>query len=285
MEPQVESSRASRRARAARETSPRPDIPLTSHPIYGKYWLPTPPVEMFVNTIAQWIELGVTGGCIWGQSQLGKTWAQDYLRLHLCEEMGQEFPILGYICLDSKRSVITENKFYSDMLQQCPHDLSSSGNASDKRHRLVNYLVERAHSMRASLVLLMVDEAHQLTELHYTWLIAIYNLLHGHGIRLVTVLTGQEELSARRAELMADNQKQIIGRFMLMNSEFTGLRSVSDFKETLKLYDFEERYPLGSDWPYTRFFLQRAYDAGLRLSNESQLIWNLYEEVSRGAGL
>lgn len=285
MEPQVESKQAPRRPRAAREPSPRPDIPIASHPIYGDYFLPTPPVEVFVNTVAQWIDLGFTGGCFCGRPQLGKTWAQDYLKMHLCGVMERQFPILRYICPDSKKSVITENKFYGDMLKQCPHDLSTSGNAGEKRQRLVHFMVERAHSMRTNLVLLLVDEAHQLTELHYTWLIAVYNLLHDQGIRLVTILTGQEELSLRRAELLGEGQHQIIGRFMLMNGEFTGLRSVDDFRETLKLYDFEEKFPLDSDWTYTRFFLPRAFGAGLRLSDQAQLIWTLYEDVARGAGL
>jgi hypothetical protein len=285
MEPQTESRGASRQSRAPLEASPRPDIPVASHPISGFYYLPTPPVEIFLNTVAQWIDLGVTGGYFSARPQLGKTWAQRYLRANLCAMMKQQFPIFRYICPDSNKSIITENKFYGDMLGQCEHDLSSSGNASVKRLRLVHFMVEQAHSMGASRALLLVDEAHQLTELHYPWLMAIYNLLLEHGIRLVTVLTGQEQLKARRAELLADGQDQIIGRFMLMKGEFTGLRSVEDIRATLKLYDFDERFPVDSDWTYFRFFLPRAYAAGVRLSDEAQLIWTLYGEVARGAGL
>ena len=276
---------STRRPSVDKKKSPRPDIPVASHPISGNYYLATPPVETFFNTIAQWIDIGVPGGCIWGRPQLGKTWAQDYLTTHLAGKLEERIPVFQYACPDNVKSIITENKFFGDLLAACEHDLPDSGNASVKRRRLVNFMVERAHSMGASKVLLMADEAQQLTDFHYTWLMAVYNDLHRHGIRLITVLTGQEQLKNRRADLKGDNQDQIIGRFMLVTSEFTGLRSVADFRATLELYDFEERFPVDSDWTYTRFFLPRAYDAGLRLSNYAQQIWTIYEEVSRTARL
>jgi hypothetical protein len=285
MDLQTESVTSSRRPRAEARKSPRPDIPVSGHPISGFYYVATPSVETFFNTVAQWIEIGVPGGCITGRPQLGKTWAQDYIKAHICEKMGEQFPVFQYSCPDNLESVITENKFFGDMLDHCGHDLADSGNAAVKRRRLVNFMVERAHSMGASKILLLADEAQQLTNFHYTWLMAIYNQLHRHGIRMITVLSGQPQLLIRRADLKSEGEAQIIGRFMLLQTEFTGLRSVTDFKKTLELYDFEEKFPLDSEWTYTRFFLPRAYDAGLRLSAQAQLIWNLYEEVSRAAGL
>lgn len=285
METRTDSQSASHARSAKVKESTRPDIPLSSHPISGFYTLATPPVEVFFNTVAQWIDIGVPGGCITGWPQLGKTWAQDYIKAHICEKTGEQFPVYQYSCPDSVESIITENKYFGDMLDQCGHDLPDSGNAGVKRRRLVNYMVEQAHSMGASKILLLVDEAQQLTVLHYTWLMAIYNQLHRHGIRLITVLAGQPQLNTRRSDLKSEGQAQIIGRFMLVQCEFTGLRSVRDFKRTLELYDFEETFPVGTNWTYTRFFLPKAYDAGLRLSAQDQLIWSLYEEVSRSAGL
>lgn len=42
-------------------------------------------------------------------------------------------------------------------------------------------------------------------------------------------------------------------------------------------------FPEGSEWSYTRLFLQRAFDAGFRLGKQHQMLWDAFDAAHRRA--
>src|SRR3546814_1290838 len=74
--------------------------------------------------------------------------------------------------------------------------------------------------------------------------------------------------------LMTRRQHQILARFLAEPIPFEGCISVDDFRKILRSYDVNSEYPEGSGLSYTRFFLPKAYQAGFRLTNYSEEIWD-----------
>lgn len=66
------------------------------------------------------------------------------------------------------------------------------------RNQIVNLLKEIAELSRLKRVILIMDEAHRLTESHFIWLMDIHNQLDRAKISMTEICVGQEELLTRR---------------------------------------------------------------------------------------
>src|SRR5690606_14475931 len=100
------------------------------------------------------------------------------------------------------------------------HALPYSGKASLKRDRLFKFLLERAEVSSHQRVILFVDDAQRLFELHYGWLMDLYNELDHAGISMTVILVGQEELIHQLSSFIQGKKAQIVGRFMVPEHKF-----------------------------------------------------------------
>jgi hypothetical protein len=46
---------------------------------------------------------------------------------------------------------------------------------------------------------------------------------------------------------------------------------------------YTSTFPDSSDWPYTRYFLQRAFDTGFRLEKQHIVLWEAFDAAHRRA--
>ncbi|MFZ3580468.1 ATP-binding protein, partial [Virgibacillus sp. DJP39] len=133
-------------------------------------------------------------------------------------------------------------------------------------------------------VVMFVDDAQRLSSIEYEWLMDIFNELDSYGITLTTILVGQSELSHRR-NIYLTTDKQIVGRFMIQENKFYGLRKKEELAYLLASYDQVTEYPENSGWTYTRFFFPVGYEQGYRLENETDNIWQCIQIVRTEAGI
>ena len=103
-------------------------------------------------------------------------------------------------------------------------------------------------------------------------------------LRLFVFLVGQPQLIAQKSAFQAQGKEQIVSRFMIEELHFRGITSPEACATCLSAYDQGE-YPAGSGWCYTRFFLPRAYAAGLRLQHEAAALWQAFEDAHFRANL
>ncbi|MDG4656411.1 ATP-binding protein [Ectobacillus antri] len=263
----------------------RPYIPLGCHPIdTGYYLISTNEIARMYKEVVTWIQRRTPGAMIVGNPRLGKTRAIKYLvnSLPSVDIVGLDTPIYTIKC--SKFKNPNESDFFECLLKDVKHHTPLAGRAISKRRRLYNFLIEKGLGSSRSRVIMFLDDAQRLHELHYEWLMDIYNELESEGILLTVILVGQRELFDQRTAFLLSNKKQIIGRFMVDDYKFKGIGSIDDIRLCLKNYDEDAIYPLGTNWTFTRYFFPVQYKQGFRLSNFSDILLEVFQEVATETG-
>lgn len=266
------------------DSEKRPYIPKGAHPIEtGRYLLATNEINRLRDELLSWIENRVPGAIIYGRPRLGKTRALRYLEFDLPVIFGEKLPIFKIRC--QKYKYPSEGVFFSDLLKDVGHNLYLTGKPDIKRDRLIKFFIEQGIASNQQRIILFIDDAQRLTEIQYDWLIDIYNELDNYGISMTVILVGQEELIQQRTAFQQSKKSQIIGRFMIHDYKFSGIKSVDDIRSCLVGYDSDCEYPIDSGWSFTRYFFPEAFSIGNRLVDCSEDIYNAFSEARQDAKL
>lgn len=261
----------------------RPTVKIGQHPIEtGNYRLSTNEIIQLYSVINRWISNRSPGGIVYGRPRLGKTRSIGYIKHYLEDEFGKDLPIFTMYCYHHKPN---ENRFYTDLLKDIGHSAYNQGKAEVKKVRLIKYFIERAESSGHRKIILFIDEAHMLYEQDYNWLMDIYNQLDRYSINMTVILVGQDELLEQKSAFITANKMQIIGRFMVHEYKFSGIKTVDDLEVCLEGYDEFSEYPPGSNYSFTRYFFPNGYEDGKRLKDEASLIYNRFEEIRKEANI
>ncbi|MEQ7049907.1 ATP-binding protein [Paenibacillaceae sp. P-4] len=262
----------------------RPKLPPKSHPIEsGKYIIGTKEVRRMYKTIKQWVENRAPGGIAYGRPRLGKTWAIHYLANELPIDFGEHLPILRFRCNQNTR--INENTFYEQLLSQFGHSLPYSGRQTIKSDRLNKFLHEKAERAGCNRIVLFIDDAQRLVPLQYNILMDIYNYLKESGINMTAILVGQDELKHIRSSFINAKMSQIVGRFMVHEYCFSGIKSKEELKVCLEGYDNLSEFPENSGWSFTRYYFPESYEQGFRLFNCTDELYGTYEALRKEKGI
>lgn len=261
----------------------RPKLNNIQHPIItGSYYIPTLEIAELYLEVTKWINGRVTGGIVFGRPRLGKTKAVKYIQTRLSESFDD---IETFYCSCNYHRNPSEAKFLSELLEGIGHKVYLSGTIPSKHNRIVRYLIEYAErSSRKSLVLFL-DDAQNLTEYHYNWLMDIYNKLDIRGYHMLIILIGQEELLHQRTAFIQAKKQQIIGRFMVQDYKFSGIRNIDELTICLESYDNSSEFPEGSNFSYTRFYFPIGFNNGFRISEQSNMIFNLFLTLREEVGV
>lgn len=263
-------------------SSIRPSFPKGTYPIdTGRYLIGTNEIDRLYKKVVQCLNNRAPGAIIYGRPRLGKTRALEYL-MHILPEEYEKIPIHFLICREYKNP--NENTFFQDILIDIKHGVPYSGKADKKRQRLLWFLVEQVQKSGQNRVVFFFDDAQRLNEMQYGWLMDIYNELDRAGISLTVFLVGQEELLSQRSIFVEEGKHQIIGRFMVQQQQFCGVKTKNDLKEILAGYD-NYSYPLESDWTMTKFYFPTAFEQGFRLENYSDMLFDVFLQMRKEAGI
>jgi hypothetical protein len=134
------------------------------------------------------------------------------------------------------------------------------------------------------MVLIFCDEAQRYNDNEYEWLRDVDDALDRQQIKLFTFLVGQQELVAQKTAMQVAGKTQIVARLMVEELSFYGIRNARDVATCLNGYD-QTAYPDGSGWSFTRFYVPQAFDAGYRLVNDADVLWNAFEKAHHKANL
>lgn len=213
------------------------------HPIEsGNFLIPTPQIQELSQTIQWWLENRITGAVIYGKPRIGKTSAMMLIGETLLKGV---YNIPYFYMSAVQESKPSESSFYSNLLQAVNHPKPNNQNKAQKRIQLLDYFLVIARDSQQDRLVLMIDEAQNLTEYHYDWLISLYNELYFRDVQLITFLVGQEQLNLQKQTFLEMGMAQIVGRFMVDSQEFYGIRSKHEIKEVLKAFDSKIEFPEG----------------------------------------
>lgn len=256
----------------------RPQIPIGCHPLEtGRYLLATNEINRLSNEVTKWIENRTPGAIVYGRPRLGKTRAIRYLLYYLPTVFGSELPVFQIKCQQYRYP--SEGVFFGDLLKDIGHTEYLNGRPEVKRDRLIKSLLEKGIRSGQNKVILFIDDSQRLHELQYGWLMDIYNELDQFGICLTVILVGQEELIHQRTAFKQAKKTQIIGRFMIDEYRFMGIKTLEDIKSCLAGYDYNCEYPAESGWSFTKYFFPDAYISGNRLENSANDLFNAFSTL------
>lgn len=175
----------------------KPYVQIGTHPIeQGHYLIPTKEVLRLMGSITKIVNNRLPGMIVYGRPRIGKTSALKFAIEHLPTDLGAPLPIL--IANSNSYRVPSEEKFFLDLLNDFNFPFPAKRKPAEMRRQIVNLMLEKAEKSRLRRIILIMDEAHRLTEYHYNWLMDIYNELDRKKISMSVISVGQEELLSRR---------------------------------------------------------------------------------------
>ncbi|XLZ71454.1 ATP-binding protein [Massilia sp. SR12] len=244
------------------------DHPLTQH----KYIIATPSINALIQKVKRLIRMHTPGGMIYAHPRFGKTYSIRYI----IRVLKQDYP--GAICLTfgaEAKKTSSEDSFFTCLLEAAGHQGALTGSVTRKRRRLIERVTELVDGSGLNWVVLFADEAQRLEVMEYEWLRDVHDCLERKGIRMITLLVGQPQLLNQKTAFRYSQHTQIILRFMVAEMRFDGLTTPEQLAACLQGYDLAV-YPANTDWTYTRFFYPQAYANGMRLVEQTAVLWRAF---------
>jgi hypothetical protein len=241
----------------------------------------TPPCALYLKELTNWLITGSHGAMVYGRPRLGKTSATRWVLRVLPELVGNvpslEVPVRG-------QHIASERAFFQHLLRCARHRHAMTGTAGDKRDRLTEWLVARAIRSPVNAAVIFFDEAQLLQDHQYDWLLNMGNELDKMGCRLFCLLVGQPELAQAKPRFIDNGKEQIVGRFMVRELEFSGIRSEKELASCFNEFN-DTIYPLETGTPFAANFIPKAMQGGFGLQELAPAFWTVFQNKWHSIGL
>lgn len=246
------------------------DVFLDTH-----FNLLTQEINQLTNQMFEWIADGIPGAIIYGRARIGKTRAMLAVSSKIHEKYGRELPIYMYTATPHTP---TDRYFYSELLKMVGNINFEKGTITALKERLIAELISVSVSTASRRIIFFIDEASHFTDKDYLWLMDVYNHLNIRNIHLSVFLFGTEDLKSKKEALIIARQHQIVGRFMVEEVMFHGIRSIKDMTICLLNLDTPQKLPDGKKIIFTKEFFPNAFQDGRRFACEAENILKIYEQ-------
>lgn len=194
----------------------------------------TPAIKRLANEIASWVRLDSPGGAVTGKPRTGKSFACIYLEAALHTVIG--YPVAVLVMSIPRGNSTREREYTQEMMRQCDCMAIQHRDIAVLRARFMDHIAQMADVACAKRVILIIDEAQELSDEHYGYLVHWFNALVHRKLRPFFLLVGQPELKGRTFYWDKNEFHQIAGRFFVHRHSFQGI-SKEDFSEVLAEFD------------------------------------------------
>lgn len=233
-----------------------------------------------ITTLGDWIDQRLTGGYIFGPSRFGKSRAVKwYVRSVLEERFHLKLPLVIWVRPPGRRQ---EAEFWNLLLAASKMHFASLLKPKKKlsaRFLFKQQLVTLARSARQNFVLMIIDEAHDVSLDEWKWLLGLQNELDFEGFRLSIFSIGSHQISYRPNYLARTGNTHIAARFFAADAKFSGIRGEDELAYVLNGYDVDSEWPADSQTSFLKYFSPVAYGEGRRLSVHAPDIWQAFKSL------
>ena len=192
-------------------------------------------IHQLEKSIFEWLSTSTCGAIIYGRARIGKTRAMMCIAKSIKKKYGDDFPVISWDITDH---AITEKNFYTSLLMAMGYEKIPRGStALALKERVLNVLSLEAYNTPFKKVVIMLDEAWKFSEKDFSWLMDLYNNLNRKDILLTCFLFGTHELKDIKDEFKVQGKDQIIGRFMINEFQFYGMKEVQEMALCLISFD------------------------------------------------
>lgn len=194
----------------------------------------TPAIKSLANEIASWIRLDSPGGAVTGKPRTGKSFACIYLEAALHTVIG--YPVTVIVLSMPRGNSTREREYTQEMMSQCDCMAIQHRDIAVLRARFMDHISQMADVACAKRVVIIIDEAQELSDEHYGYLVHWFNALVHRKLRPFFLLVGQPELKSRTFYWDKNEFHQIAGRFFVHRYSFRGIQK-GDLSEVLAEFD------------------------------------------------
>lgn len=245
----------------------------------SEFYIKTPMSEALHNTIQEWLWCGFTGGLILGESRTGKSRAIRALDVSLPSRNDQPVPIHRVIFGDRDNKTIRE-AWVKIAKSTGMTSISRTSSAEDLSSQVAFYLTEAALQNDTHQVILIIDEAQFLSINQLSVFAELHNLLDEARINIMMLFVANQDMFGKMAaNLIEPENKYIRERFFNNLYLFYGIRKATELNECFMALDGDSKCPLQVS--ITESCAPNAYQDGFRLSQTTELVWELYCEEYR----
>lgn len=250
--------------------------------ITQKYAVYTPPIHELIIQIGDWVDRQQPGAYIYGASRLGKT---RCIQWHLKEALESRFQTSIPLVVWNRRpdSNRSESWFWHQLLLASNFQFISQTKPprkSEAIHLCTQRFISIANSAEHNFVILLIDEAQDMTFNEWKWLVGLQNELDYKGYLLSVFSVGSHQLNYRHEYLASTGNAHIAARFMAAHTRFHGIRSSEEIGYVLNGYDCDSEWPMNSKISYLQYFAPNYYSDGCRLANCADDLWRALVELS-----
>lgn len=197
----------------------------------------TPEIERLNRFIIESIRMQSRGGAVMGQQCNGKSFATRYLTRLLPDSLGHTIAAVRWsIKPPGEKGSRTERAFLQERMIQSGCNSIVHRDVAVLWRRFCGHLAELAITAGSRWIVIMVDEAQNLSFDEYNRLIHCFNSLEDLKIKPFFLLVGQPELANTPASWKETNGMQVIGRFFTRTYWFRGI-CVDEIGQVLEAFD------------------------------------------------
>lgn len=247
-----------------------------------QYAVYTPPMHEMIGQIGEWIDQQRPGGYIYGASRLGKSRCVQWYVAKVLEE---HFKAVVPLVVWNRRpdSQTSEAGFWHQILLASRFEFANPSRPPRKAEAM--YLCKQrfiaiANNAQRNYIVLLIDEAQDVTFREWKWLVGLQNELDYEGYLLSVFSVGSHQLAYRHEYMAVTGNAHVAARFMAAHARFHGLRSSQEVEYVLNGYDLDSEWPLGSGVSYLEHFAPSDFSAGHRLADCAGHLWRALVELS-----
>lgn len=240
-----------------------------------QYAIYTPPIHAMISQIGDWIDQQRPGGFIYGASRLGKSRA---VRWYLADVLAERFKTAVPLIIWNRRAdqQLSESAFWHQLLLASKFqfvDPAKPPKKTESSYLCMQRLITIAKNAGRNYVLLLIDEAQDMTLREWKWLVGLQNQLDYEGYLLSVISVGTHQLGYKHEYLASTGNAHIAARFMAAHAQFHGIRTVEEVEYVLNGYDVDSEWPTDSGLSFLQYFAPTAFARGYRLSQCSSFLW------------
>jgi hypothetical protein len=252
-----------------------PDHVDPKHPVLSQeYAIFTPAIHSMVQTLGDWIDQKQPGGYVWGPSRFGKSRGVKWFLGGLLEErFDRALPL--YVYNRPPSNLPTESGFWRGWLRSINHAFADTRRSSDiLRSVFRQFLKTACVASNSNFVVLVIDEAQDMTIREWGWLHGLQNELDSDGFRLSVYSIASHQIGYQYDLLSRAHYAHYAARFMVAHWRFPGLMSADEVSFVLQGYDEASEWPAHSGRSYLAHFAPGDHLRGERLHQRAQMVWN-----------
>lgn len=243
----------------------------------SQFIIPTKSILELERKIQTWLTIGACGSITYGRPRIGKTVCLNYIAHKIREKYNSNEIVIIWNITDHPD---TERNFYASLLMAMGIECPKRDTALLLKERVLNELIMRACETPYRRVVIFLDEAWKLQEKDFSWLMDLYNNLNGKDIQLVAFLFGTRELKDLKTEFKMQGKDQIVGRFMINEVQFFGIRELSDMQFCLISLDkMHMRDALNSEISEKLLDFYFPNADGQNFFSLAESYWNAFQHV------